>query len=165
MNATDCYHIGLVVPDIDSAAKRLTASAGYEWTNPLEYSMDVVTATGNQQVPFRFVYSLQAPHIELIAEVPGTIWTATGAAAVHHLGYFVDDIAAASAHLEQAGFQLEARPAGDTSTFAYFIDPVGVRIEIVNRALFPDWQVFLNAVAATPRSARPDQRPGAPFQC
>lgn len=153
LNAADCYHVGLVVPDIDSAAKRLTASAGYEWTNVIEYPIDVVTATGKQQVPFRFVYSLQAPHIELITEVPGTLWTATGGPAVHHLGYFVDDIAAASVHLEQSGFQLEVRPAGDPSTFAYFIDPVGVRIEIVNRALFPDWQVFLNAVAATPRSA------------
>src|SRR6476646_9311770 len=145
LNAADFYHTGLVVPDIGAAAQRLTASAAYEWTNVIEYAMDVVTATGKQQVPFRFVYSLQAPHIELITAVPGTLWTATGVSAVHHLGYFVDDIAAASAHLEQSGFELEVRPAGDTSTFAYFIDPVGVRIEIVNRALFPDWQVFLNA--------------------
>jgi catechol 2,3-dioxygenase-like lactoylglutathione lyase family enzyme len=149
LSATDCYHVGLVVPDIDAAAQRLSASAGYEWTQPIEYVLDVVTSAGERQFPLRFVYSLQAPHIELIAEVPGTLWTANGAA-THHLGYFVDDITAASTRLESAGFQLEARPAGDlTSSFAYFIDPAGVRIEIVSRAIFPDWYAFLDAAAST----------------
>ncbi|TGB43404.1 VOC family protein [Mycolicibacterium peregrinum] len=144
MSATDCYHVGVVVSDIDSAAERLTASAGYEWTQPIEYTVDVVTSTGEHRLPLRFVYSLQAPHIELIAEVPGTPWTATG----HHLGYFVDDIAAASTQLENAGFQLEVKPIGDmASAFAYFIDSAGIRVELVNRALFADWPAFLKGAA------------------
>ena len=41
----------------------------------------------------------------------------------------------------------EARPAGETlNTFAYYLDPAGVRIEIVDRALFPDWPGFLEAI-------------------
>lgn len=144
--AADCYHVGLVVPDVDAAAERLSASAGYEWTQVIEYSLLVNAAAGDEQVPFRFAYSLQAPHIELIAEVPGTLWTATSGA--HHLGYFVDDIPAASTQLANAGFQLEAKPAGDAPpAFAYFIDSAGIRIEIVNRALFPDWSAFLDAAA------------------
>jgi len=147
LSAADCYHVGLVVPDIEVAAGRLTASAGYEWTQPIEYTVDIITTSGERQLPLRFMYSVQAPHIELITEVPGTPWT-SGTAAAHHLGYFVDDIAAVSTQLEVAGFQLEAKPAGDlASSFAYFIDPVGVRIEIVNRALFPDWPAFLKAAA------------------
>jgi catechol 2,3-dioxygenase-like lactoylglutathione lyase family enzyme len=151
LSANDCYHIGLVVPSIEAAAQRLSASAGYEWTQPIEYTVDVITSTGERQLPLRFMYSLQAPpHIELITEVPGTPWTASGTAAAHHLGYFVDDIAAVSAQLERAGFQLEAKPAGDlASSFAYFVDAAGVRIEIVSRALFPDWPAFLKAAAAT----------------
>lgn len=148
LSATDCYHTGLVVPDIEAVAERLSTTAGYEWTQPIEHTVDVITGTGGYQLPFRFMYSLQAPHIELIAEVRGTLWTATGSAAAHHLGYFVDDIAAASTQLERAGFQLEAKSGGDIgSSFAYFIDPMGVRIEIVNRALFPDWSAFLKAAA------------------
>ena len=47
------------------------------------------------------------------------------------------------------GFRLEARPSGDTlSMFAYYTDPSGVRIEIVDRALFPDWPGFLRSMAA-----------------
>lgn len=154
LSATDCYHTGLVVPDIESAAARLSAAAGYEWTQPIEYTVDVMTTTGQRELPLRFMYSLQAPHIELIAEVPGTPWTATRTGAAHHLGYFVDDIPAVSTQLEGAGFQLEAKPVGDIgSAFAYFIDPSGVRIEIVNRALLSDWPAFLKAAAVEPSDA------------
>ncbi|MEZ0365928.1 VOC family protein [Mycobacterium sp. pUA109] len=149
LSPADCYHIGFIVPDIEAAARRFSAASGYRWTKPVEYTLAVTTAGGDYEVPFRFVYSLQAPHLELVQEVPGTVWTAPAGAAAHHLGYWVDDIAAAAARLETAGYRLEARPSGDTlSTFAYYTDPAGVRIEIVDRALFPDWPGFLAAMAA-----------------
>jgi catechol 2,3-dioxygenase-like lactoylglutathione lyase family enzyme len=147
VNPADLYHVGLVVADIESAAAQLTAAAGYQWTKPVEYTLSVTTADGDADVPFAFVYSLQAPHLELVQEVPGTIWTATADRAAHHLGYWVDDIAAAASRLEAVGYRQEARPAGETaSTFAYYLDPAGVRIEIVDRALFPDWPGFLEAI-------------------
>jgi catechol 2,3-dioxygenase-like lactoylglutathione lyase family enzyme len=119
---------------MDSAAARLTAVAGYQWTTPVEYTMAVTTAAGDHEVPFRFVYSVQAPHLELIQEVPGTVWSVPLGNAAHHLGYWVDDITAAAARLEEAGYQLEARPSGGSlSTFAYYTDPAGIRIEIVDR--------------------------------
>jgi catechol 2,3-dioxygenase-like lactoylglutathione lyase family enzyme len=153
MNPADCYHTGLVVDDMDAAAKRLTAAMGYRWTKPIESMLSVATVGGDfrgvQEVPFKFVYSVNAPHLELIQEVPGTIWTAPPGGGAHHLGYWVDDIAAAAAQLEGAGYGLEARPSGDTlSMFAYYTDPGGVRIEIVDRALFPDWPGFLKSMAA-----------------
>jgi catechol 2,3-dioxygenase-like lactoylglutathione lyase family enzyme len=145
----DNYHIGLVVPDIASATERLTAVSGYGWTKPVEASLSVVTADGEFEMPFSFVYSIEAPHLEVIQEVPGTIWTASTSGAAHHLGYWVDDLPLAAAGLEAAGFVLEARPSGDElSTFAYFLDPAGVRIEIVDRALFPDWAGFLETMKA-----------------
>lgn len=149
MNPADCYHTGLVVDDMDAAAVRLTAVMGYRWTKPVESSLSVATATGDIEVPFKFVYSVDAPHLELIQQVPGTLWTAPPGGGAHHLGYWVDDIAAAAAQLESAGYRLEARPSGDTlSMFAYYTDPLGVRIEIVDRALFPDWPGFLKAMTA-----------------
>jgi hypothetical protein len=51
--------------------------------------------------------------------------------------------------LESAGYRLEARPSGEAlSTFAYYIDPSGLRIEIVDRAVFPDWPGFLQSMRA-----------------
>ncbi|OBF11297.1 VOC family protein [Mycobacterium sp. ACS4331] len=147
MNPDDLYHVGLIVDDVEAAAARLTAAAGYEWTQPVQATLSV-TADGNEMdVPFSFVYSLQAPHLELVQAVPGSVWTAAPGQAAHHLGYWVDDLASAAAQLESSGFRLEARPTGDElSQFAYYIDPVGVRIEIVDRGLFPDWPGFLNAM-------------------
>lgn len=144
LSTAELYHTGLVVPDLPTATAYLTAAAGYEWTKPVEANLVVTTSAGDYEVPFRFVYSLQAPHLEVIQEVPGTLWTAAPAGAAHHLGYWVDDLARAARHLEAAGFRLEARPSGETLTsFAYYLDPNGVRIEIVDRALFPDWPGFL----------------------
>jgi catechol 2,3-dioxygenase-like lactoylglutathione lyase family enzyme len=145
----DCYHVGLVVDDIDAAAARFTAAAGYRWTKRVEATLSVTAADGDVEVPFSFIYSVEAPHLELIQEVPGTIWTAPPGGAAHHLGYWVDDLAAAAAQLEHAGYRLEARPSGETlSMFAYYTDPSGIRIEIVDRALFPDWPGFLKSMAA-----------------
>jgi catechol 2,3-dioxygenase-like lactoylglutathione lyase family enzyme len=149
MNPADCYHIGLVVDDVAAAAERLTAAMGYQWTKPVDAMLSVTTAHGDADVPFRFVYSVDAPHLELIQEVPGTIWTAPPGGAAHHLGYWVDDLAAAAAELERTGYRLEARPSGGAlTTFAYYTDPGGVRVEIVDRALFPDWPGFLKSMTA-----------------
>jgi catechol 2,3-dioxygenase-like lactoylglutathione lyase family enzyme len=145
----DCYHIGIVVPDMEAAVERLTAAAGYTWTKPIEATLPITTADGDHEVPFKFVYSIEAPHLEIVQEVPGTIWAAGSGGAAHHLGYWADDIAAAVAALEAAGYRLEARPAGvELSTFAYLLDPTGVRIEIVDRAAFPDFPAFLDMMRA-----------------
>ena len=149
LQPTDLYHVGMIVDDIDAAAKRLTAVNGYGWTKPVESTLAVTTADGDYEVPFKFIYSLQAPHLELIQQVPGTIWTGLPDTAAHHLGYWVDDLTATAAALEDAGYRQEARPAGEKlSMFAYYTDSAGVRIEIVDRALFPDWPAFLEMMQA-----------------
>ena len=149
LSMDDCYHVGLVVPDIDAATTRLTAASGYGWTKPIEATLQITAGTVEYDVPFRFVYSLQAPHLEVIQEVPGTIWTAPPGTAAHHLGYWVDDLAAVAERLEGAGYQLEAQPSGaEVPHFAYYVDSTGVRIELVDRALFPDWPGFLEMMKA-----------------
>lgn len=149
LDPANLYHVGLIVTDIDTATTRFTAIAGYRWTKPVEYTLAVTTPAGEQEVPFRFVYSVQAPHLELIQEAPGTIWTAPPDTATHHLGYWVDDLPSAAAGLEKAGYRQEARPSGDTlSMFAYYIDAAGSRIELVDRDLFADWPAFLTAMSA-----------------
>jgi catechol 2,3-dioxygenase-like lactoylglutathione lyase family enzyme len=143
------YHLGMVVPDVDEAAARYSAVAGYRWTIPVEGPVAITTDTGDHEVVLKIVYSIQGPHLELIQEVPGTIWTASPNAAAHHLGYWVDDLAYAAAHLESEGYRQEARPAGETLTlFAYYLDPTGVRIELVDRNMFPDFPGMLESMAA-----------------
>jgi hypothetical protein len=94
---------------------------------------------------------LQPPHVELIQEVPGSPWTAAPGNSIHHLGYFTDSLADSARMLEDNGFTFEATadvaPPG-LALFAYYIDEFGTRIEIVDRALFPDFPAFLQSAAA-----------------
>ncbi|QLL08588.1 VOC family protein [Mycobacterium vicinigordonae] len=149
LSPLDCYHTGLVVPDLQAAIESTTAAAGYTWTKAVEATLAIAAGDAEYEVPFKFVYSIEAPHLELIQAVPGTIWAEQPGGAAHHLGYWADDLVGIADRLAAAGYRLEARPAGDQlSMFAYFIAPSGVRIEIVDRALFPDFPGFLESVKA-----------------
>lgn len=149
LNAEDLYHTGIVVPDLEAATERFSTMAGYSWTRPIEGPLAIRTADGRQTVDFRFAYSLQQPHIELIQEVPGTPWVARSNNAVHHLGYFTDDLATTASALQAHGFTLELCPAGDDeapSIFAYYLSPDAVRVEIVDRNIMGDFDAFLKAL-------------------
>ncbi len=146
----DFYHTGIIVPDLDAAMARLTALAGYRWITPVSYTLPFRTTSESQEVTSTFVYSLQAPHVELIKEVPGTAWAAAPGNAIHHLGYWTDDLAESAKRLEDNGFAFEATADTDgpnLALFAYYVDAAGTRIEIVDRALFPDFPAFLQAAA------------------
>lgn len=144
----DFYHTGIVVPDLDAAMARLTALAGYRWITPLSYTLPFRTTAGVSELTSTIVYSVQSPHIELVQEVAGTPWSAAPGNAVHHVGYFTDDLAGTARALESNGFTFEMTgqiPDAEFGMFAYYIDPFGTRIEIVDRALFPD---FVASIAA-----------------
>src|ERR1700716_808393 len=144
----DFYHTGIVVPDLDAAMARLSALAGYRWITPLSYTLPFRTTAGVRELTSTIVYSVQAPHIELVQEVPGTPWTAAPGNAVHHLGYFTDDLLESARLLEGNGFTFEMTadmPDSELALFAYYVDASGTRIEIVDRALFPDFTAFLRS--------------------
>ncbi|OBH60012.1 VOC family protein [Mycobacterium sp. E2479] len=146
----DFYHTGIIVPDLDAAMARLSALAGYRWISPVSYTLPFRTVSGTQEVTSTFVYSLQPPHVELIKEVPGTAWTAAPGNAIHHLGYWTDNLAESAKVLADNGFTFEATAdttPPDLALFAYYVDAAGTRIEIVDRALFPDFPAFLQAAA------------------
>jgi hypothetical protein len=156
----DLYHTGIVVPDLDAAMARLTALTGYRWITPLSYTLPFRTAAGSRELTSTIVYSVQGPHLELVQEVPGSPWTAAPGNSVHHLGYFTDNLAETGRMLERNGFSFEmtadvAQPTAesDLALFAYYVDAFGTRIEIVDRALFPDWPGFLQSMAAPPKEA------------
>ncbi|HTX94324.1 MAG TPA: VOC family protein [Mycobacterium sp.] len=151
----DFYHTGIVVPDLDAAMARLSAVAGYRWINPMSYTLPFRTATGVRELTSTIVYSMQSPHLELVQEVPGSPWTAAPGNAVHHLGYFSDSMADSARELDGNGFTLEMTadvPGSELGLFAYFTDAFGTRVEIVDRALFPDFPAFLQSMSG-PRKA------------
>jgi hypothetical protein len=147
----DFYHTGIVVPDIDAAMARLSALAGYRWITPLSYTLPFRTTAGVRELTSTIVYSVQSPHLELVQEVPETPWTAAPGNSVHHVGYFTDDLAETARALESNGFTFEMTgevAASEFGMFAYYVDAFGTRIEIVDRALFPDFTAFVESIAA-----------------
>ncbi|MCV7029525.1 VOC family protein [Mycobacterium sherrisii] len=151
LRAEDLYHTGIVVSDLDAAMARLTALAGYRWITPLRYTLPFRTTAGIRDLTSTIVYSVQGPHLELIQEVPGTPWTVPPGNAVHHVGYFTDNLADTARQLEANGFTFEMTGEVDGAEFgmfAYYIDPDGARIEIVDRAVFPDFTAFVESMAA-----------------
>jgi hypothetical protein len=146
----DCFHTGIMVSDLDMAMQQLTEAAGYRWTTPMGGIVSVRIGSADRDLEFRMAYSVQAPHLELVQQIPGTMWMPSPGTAAHHLGYWVDDVPAASRRLTEAGFDFEA---GDISggeapaNFAYHNNPFGIRIEIVRRDMFGDWNAFLQQVA------------------
>lgn len=147
LRAADLYHTGIVVPDVDAWKARMGEVAGYRWTETMSADLPVRLADGDRVLNLRYAYSLNAPHIELVQEIPGTPWTAAERVATHHLGYFCDDVPTTSKALEAAGFALEACALvdGAPSIFAYHLAPSGVRIEIVDRARMPDFAAYLRS--------------------
>jgi hypothetical protein len=63
---------------------------------------EVSTPGGRLTVHFQVSHSLDPFRLELIQEVPGTLWTA-GNGRLHHLGYWAEDVDATAHTLERAG--------------------------------------------------------------
>lgn len=139
IKATDLYHTGIVVKDLEASMAQLTDLMGYSWLSPVEYPVPVWSAEGGDAtVVLAMVYSIDEPRLELIREVPGTIWTAKAGNPIHHIGYFVDDFDSASKSLTDQGCPLEIAGSANgehPSGFAYHTCLDGLRVEVVPRGV------------------------------
>jgi catechol 2,3-dioxygenase-like lactoylglutathione lyase family enzyme len=112
MNATPLdhaalFHTGIVVDDLDAAKEELGVQLGVTWHEGGGEVL-LVTADGAALTQTAYVLSKAGPHhIELVQSVPGTLYAPTPAARAHHLGYWTDDVRAASAALEAQGLPLD----------------------------------------------------------
>src|SRR5689334_2634260 len=90
-------------------------------------------------LPTTICYSVGTPCLELIEEVPGTVWTRNEHSNLHHIGFWSDDLVGESNALTEVGCPLQlAGRAGATApaTFTYHRDDlIGVRIELVDAAM------------------------------
>lgn len=134
------YHVGIVVPDIGAARTTLTEQLGVSWGPVLHF--DAVEyrdgAGGDVELPTTMCYSVDGPHLELIQEVPGSIWVRNEHSNLHHLGFWSDDLAADGTDLTAAGCPLQlCGRSGDGApvSFAYHRNDLGVRIELVDAGL------------------------------
>lgn len=161
----EVHHVGTVVEHLETAMEIATRDLGVSWAPVQEGAPRVRTADGEVLAEdIRFTYSVQGtPHLELIESPDGRLWRPGPPGTLHHLGAFVEDLAAESARLVAGGMGLEfgggarEQPEG----FAYFLAPAGIRIELLDAQRRPDFERwlgggdFVDVTAGSYRAAGP----------
>ena len=147
------YHVGIVVPDIEVAKAHLTDLLGISW-GPVVHteavnvrSFDEGRGDGNDLVvPNTLCYSVEPPHIELVLELPGSVWECNEHSNLHHIGVWTDALPADSSRSSElrCPLQICGREGATAPTqFAYHRDPLGVRIELVDVAMKSMMEEFM----------------------
>src|SRR5580704_13975165 len=103
------YHVGIVVTDVAAARARLTATLGVTWGPVMHLdAVDYRDAAGNDvALPTTMCYSVGDPCLELIEEVPGSVWERNAHSNLHHIGYWSDALVGDSASLSSGGCPLQ----------------------------------------------------------
>lgn len=146
------FHVGIVVADLDAAQAQLSELLGVTWGPVLDVpTYDVRDGAGQDgTVRMRMCYSAgAAPHLELIEEVPGTVWVCNEHSNLHHIGAWTGSFLADSERFATAACPMQtAGRVGDQSpvTFAYHGTDLGVRIELVDE----DWREAISGLFQPP---------------
>ena len=137
------FHVGVRVRDIDEAMAELGGSMGVTWAERRENPAQTLWTPqlGLQQLHLKYTYSAEGPqHIELLEGPAGSFWDGRDQPGAHHLGIWVDDVAAETSRLIAAGWTLELAqrpPEKGFGAFSYVRSPDGVLIEPVLAAMQP----------------------------
>jgi catechol 2,3-dioxygenase-like lactoylglutathione lyase family enzyme len=142
------YHVGIVVPDVEAAMAHFTDLLGITWGPVVETeAFPVREGDGTDRiVPNKLCYSTEPPHLELVQEVPGTVWECNEHSNLHHIGVWTDALPADSATYTELRCPLQLCGRDDDGAlvqFAYHRDPLGVRIELVDIAVKPTMEEFM----------------------
>ena len=138
------YHVGLAVPDLDESMGLLNELFGLRWREIREELLEVLDEHDQvQRFTTRRTYSVGGPPaIEVIQQLPGTPFAAAHSTAVHHLGFWTDELAAQSVRLSEMGWQRVGTSAGGNgqpARFALHRSPVGTLIELIDSNFDRPW--------------------------
>ena len=141
----DLYHVGVRVRDLDAAMDELGKGLGLTWATVAHVDQRVwLPDRGATTIELDFTYSCEGPqHVELLKGEPGSIWDGTDWPGVHHMGAWVDDVAATTEQLVALGWTLEiaqVRPDDGYGAFSYVRAPTGFLLEPVAVAMRPAFE-------------------------
>jgi catechol 2,3-dioxygenase-like lactoylglutathione lyase family enzyme len=137
----DVSHVGVVVDDLDRAIEHYASAFGWRFSERLRMGPLELHAPGEPSgllpVDLQVAWSVDsAPPLELICGGQETLWgVPRGEHRIHHIGYWVDDIAAAAARARAGGYEPEVLLTADGGRgFGYYRGPGGMRIELIERS-------------------------------
>jgi catechol 2,3-dioxygenase-like lactoylglutathione lyase family enzyme len=139
------FHVGVRVPDLESAMRELSDGLGITWAEVIEREQPMWTpGAGASTTRLRFTYSCEGPqHVELLQGEPGTLWDGRDLPGVHHHGIWVDDVAAETERLVALGWTLEMAgkaPEEGYGSMSYVRSPNGFLLEPVTSAARPRFE-------------------------
>ena len=144
----EIFHIGIRVPNIETAMAEMGESLNLTWAELVENpSQSLWTPdSGQQSIPLKFVYSCEGDqHLELLEGQPGSFWDGNENPGVHHFGVWVDDVKAETERFLGLGWELlgAAKPPEEGfGNMSYLAPPNGTILELVasvNKQRFERW--------------------------
>src|SRR5579863_7509632 len=143
------WHIGIAVPDLEEGTRELGEVFGLRWRAPRVRKLTLADSAGRRcAVECHVAFSLGGPFaVEVWRAIPGTPLAMPEAGGVHHIGYWVDDLAAEAKRLDALGYPAYAT-VGTTPLLNR--GPAGTLIELCDlksdrpslRDLFPPGSEF-----------------------
>lgn len=130
--ASTVSHVGRIVPDLEAAMRQWTSVHGFSWARVRRTPTRLLIDGREVDVVTAVTLSLEGPvHVELIEEIPGTVFERARGGPIHHIAYWVPDLLAEAERLVAAGFEVEATLPGPeiVNTFCYLRGPDGMRLE------------------------------------
>ena len=143
----DIFHTGIRVPDLEAAMAEIGAALGVTWADVRETEQGLWTPEdGERTIPLRYTYSREGPqHVELLEGAPGTVWDGRSRPGAHHVGVWVDDVAAETERLRRLGWSVVAgqrSPEDGYGVFTYVQPPSGLIVEPVDRRVLPHFEAW-----------------------
>jgi hypothetical protein len=141
----DLYHVGVRVRDLEAAMRDLGEGLSLTWAEVTHREQRVwLPSEGATTIPLDFTYSCEGPqHVELLKGAPGSIWDGSDWPGVHHMGVWVQDVAATTERLVAMGWTLaiaQVAPGDGYGVFSYVRAPSGFLLEPVSVAAKPSFE-------------------------
>ena len=138
-------HLGLQVESLEQACTLLNRLFGLTFAEPITgWPIAVRVDDEIEESEGRFTVSRQGPpYVEVTENVPGSkVWHSDGRPMTfHHLGFWVDDVEAASRQLVEAGYPVQAGGLNERGGYRYTYHEVeGLRVEMADAAARPAFE-------------------------
>lgn len=144
------FHTGYLVPDLDLAMQHYGVALGLNWAKPFTFEELPLWTPGEglHHLRLEVIYSTEGPHHLELQKGPAGSYYDPVLRSGHHVGIWVEDVAAAVGHQQAHGWTVQAAgtsPEDGYGAFVYLEPPGGgLTVELVSTDLRPVLESWWN---------------------